>query len=66
MHYVHLQGQKNTQVQVADKTLPRAAFCITVKVMQMQTKADAQCDKFATELSWQRLRRLTFSSYLFI
>jgi len=51
MHYVHLQGQKNTQVQVADKTLPRAAFCITVKVMQMQTKADAQCDKFATELS---------------
>jgi len=29
----------------------------------LQTKVDAQCDKLATELSWQRLRRSTFSSY---
>jgi len=39
----------------------RATRCITAKVLQ--TKVDAQCDKLATELSWQRLRRLTFSSY---
>ena len=34
---------------------------ITANVLQ--TKVDAQCDKLKTELSWQRLRRLTFSSY---
>jgi len=39
----------------------RAMRCITANVLQ--TKVDAQCDKLATELSWQRLRRSTFSSY---
>ena len=29
----------------------------------LQTKVDAQCDKLATELSWQCLRRSTFASY---
>ena len=38
-----------------------ATRCITVNVLQ--TKVDAQYDKLATELSWQRLRRLTFSNY---
>jgi len=39
----------------------RATRCITSNVLQ--TKVDAQFDKLATELSWQRLRRSTFSSY---
>ena len=39
----------------------RATRCITANVLQ--TKVDAQCDKLATELSWQHFRRLTFSSY---
>jgi len=38
-----------------------ATRCIAVNVLQ--TKTVAQCDKLATELSWQRLRRSTFSSY---
>jgi len=29
----------------------------------LQTKVDAQCAKLGTELSWQLLRRSTFSSY---
>jgi len=29
----------------------------------LQTKVDAQFDKLAAELSWQRVRRSTFSSY---
>jgi len=29
----------------------------------LQTKVDAQRDKLATELSWQRLRLSTFSGY---
>jgi len=42
--------------------LCRATCCITAKVLQ--TKVDAQCDKLATELSWQRLlRRFSLSSY---
>jgi len=39
----------------------RATRCITANVLQ--TKVDAQCYKLATELSWQRLRRSTFSRY---
>jgi len=35
--------------------------CIMANVLQ--TKVDAQCDKLATELSWQRLWGSTFSSY---
>ena len=35
--------------------------CITANVLQR--KVDAQCNKLVTELSWQRLRRSTFSSY---
>jgi len=35
--------------------------CIMANVLQ--TKVNAQCDKLATELSLQRLRRSTFSSY---
>jgi len=35
--------------------------CITANVLQ--TKLDAQCDKLATKLSWQRLWRSTFLSY---
>jgi len=38
-----------------------ATRCFAVNVLQ--TKVDAQCDKIATELNWQRLQRLTFSSY---
>jgi len=30
----------------------------------LQTKVDAQCDKLATELSWQHLWRLAFSSWV--
>jgi len=39
----------------------RATRCITANVLQ--TKVDVQCDKLATELSWQRLQRSTFPSY---
>jgi len=38
-----------------------AMHCVRANVLQ--TKVDAQCDKLATELSWQRLRWSTFSSY---
>jgi len=34
-----------------------------ITAYELQTKLDVQCDKLATELSWQRLRRWTFSSY---
>jgi len=30
----------------------------------LQRKLDAQCDKLATELSWQRFRRSTFSNFM--
>jgi len=39
----------------------RAMCCIAANVLQ--TKVDAQCDKLATKLCWQRLRRSTFSSH---
>jgi len=39
----------------------RVMHCIMANVLQ--TKVDAQSDILATELSWQRLRQLTFSSY---
>jgi len=45
---------------VADESA-RATHCVTANVLQ--TKVDAQCDKLATELGRQRLRRWTFSSY---
>jgi len=35
--------------------------CITANMLQ--TKVDAQCDKLATEISWQCSRQSTFSSY---
>jgi len=35
-----------------------ATHCIMVNVLQ--TKVDAQCDKLATELNWQRLQWSTF------
>jgi len=39
----------------------RTTRCITANVLP--SKVDAQCDKLATEQSWKRLRRSTFSSY---
>jgi len=50
-----LRGKTYT-TRVVDRTWrTRATRCITTIVLQ--TKADAQRDKFATEPSWQRLRR---------
>jgi len=41
--------------------IPKDISVIMANVLQ--TKVDGQCIKLATELSWQRLRRLTFFSY---
>jgi len=41
------------QLLLRNPRVIRATRCITANVMQ--TKVDAQCDKLATELSWQRL-----------
>ena len=49
----------NTSISCHRQT--RATRCITTN--ELQTKVDAQCDKLATERSWQRLRRSSFSSY---
>jgi len=53
--WVHLTSNKS----ISCRWRTRATRCITANVLQ--TKVDAQCDKLATELSWQRLRRSTFS-----
>ena len=44
-------------------TNTRDALHHVKRVANKETKADAQCDKLATELSWQRLRWSTFSSF---
>jgi len=50
-----------SETSIGCRRRTRAMRCITIKVLQ--TMADAQRDKLATELSRQRLRRSTFSSY---
>jgi len=63
--YSQSQGECNTHswcnYSISCSWRTRATRCITANVLQ--TKVDAQCDKLATELSWKRLRRSTFSSY---
>ena len=58
-----LEFQASTNVtSISCRWRTHATRCITANLLQ--TKVDAQCDKSATELlSWQRLRRSTFSSY---
>jgi len=52
----------NTSISaIADDWRSRATRCIKANVLQK--KVDAQCDQLATNLSWQRLRLSTFSSY---
>ena len=48
------------QNKISCRWRTRATCWFTANVLQ--TKLDAQHDKLATELSWQRLRRSTFSS----
>jgi len=56
---VCLSARMSTSISCCWRTC--ATCCITANVLQ--TKVDAQCDKRATELSWQRLWRSTFSTY---
>jgi len=51
----------NHKTSISCRYRTRATCCITANVLQ--TKVHAQCDKLATELSRQCLRRSPFSSY---
>jgi len=54
----HITNQPSTSISWRWRT--HATRCIMANVVQ--TKVDAQCDKHATELSWQHLQRSTFRS----
>ena len=59
--HTHTHKVVSSYTNISHHWRTRTMRCLMANVLQ--TKVDAHCDKRTTELSWQRLRWSTFSSY---